>query len=205
MATKKPGYETTEHLWSVNPKHLAKFVDKYIIPFLKDGSIKRNDLCYDIGEYNPRIKYIAQKIGLKIKTIDADDFNWCKLGGRKHDIIFAFEIIEHLQNPLFFVNELKKILSENGSIYVIIPCNPRCLWHEMHFFEMNMKHFKKWILDPLELRIVRYKKIYFIPSWRIYLIGFRPLIRVLTRKTTLKDFIRSFFYIQYGIYEIKKI
>ena len=31
---KKPGYETTEHLWSANLKILKKFVDKKIIPFL---------------------------------------------------------------------------------------------------------------------------------------------------------------------------
>lgn len=199
----KPGYETTKHLWSPNPEILKKFADKHIIPFLKDGDIKGNGSCYDIGEYNPRIKYIAEQMGLDIRTLDAEDFNWCGIRARDCDNIFAFEIVEHLQNPLFFMNELKKTLTKDGSIYVLIPCNPRLLWHEMHFFEMDRKHFEKWILAPLGLKIVRYKKIYFIASWRTYLIGFRPLWRVLTGKTSFKTFMRSLFYIQYFICEAK--
>ena len=199
----KPGYETTKHLWSPNPEILKKFADKHIIPFLKDGDIKGNGSCYDIGEYNPRIKYIAEQMGLDIRTLDAEDFNWCGIRARDCDNIFAFEIVEHLQNPLFFMNELKKILAKDGSIYILIPCNPRPLWHEMHFFEMDRKHFEKWILAPLGLKIVRYKKIYFIASWRTYLIGFRPLWRVLTGKTSFKTFMRSLFYIQYFICEVK--
>lgn len=199
----KPGYETTKHLWSPNPEIPKKFADKHIIPFLKEGGIKEGDLCYDVGEINPRIKYIADSMGLDIYTIDYDDFNWDKIAERQCGIVFAFEIVEHLQNPLFFMNELKKILAKDGSIYVIIPCNPRLLWHEMHFFEMDRKHFEKWILAPLGLKIVRYKKIYFIASWRTYLIGFRPLWRVLTGKTSFKTFMRSLFYIQYFICEAK--
>ena len=201
----KPGFESTEQLWSPNPKILQKFADKHIIPFLKAGGIKEGDLCYDIGEYNPRIKYIAEQMGLEIETIDACDFNWNSWYDYDDSFtnIFAFEVVEHLQNPLFFMRELKAIMTENGSIYLIIPCNPRLLWHEMHFFEMDRKHFEKWILAPLKLKIVRYKKIYFFPSWKTYLIGFRPLWRVLTGKTNFRTFMRSLFYIQYAIYEVK--
>ena len=199
----KPGYETTKHLWSPNPEILKKFADKHIVPFLKEGGIKKDDVCYDIGEFNPRIKYTVNSMGLDIYTIDYDDFNWDKIAERQCGIVFASEIVEHLQNPLFFMNELKKILAKDGSIYILIPCNPRFLWHEMHFFEMDRKHFEKWILAPLGLKIVRYKKIYFIASWRTYLIGFRPLWRVLTGKTSFKDFMRSLFYVQYFICEVK--
>lgn len=202
----RPGYETTEHLWSPNPEILKKFADKHIIPFLKESGVKEGDLCYDMGEYNPRIKYIAEQMGLQIETVDVPDFNWAfsTIASKgSSDIVFAFEIVEHLQNPLLFMDELKYNLSNSGSIYVIIPCNPRFLWHEMHFFEMDRKHFEKWILAPLGLKIVRYKKIYFIASWRAYLIGFRPLWRVLTGKTSFKDFMRSLFYVQYFICEVK--
>lgn len=203
----KPGYESTKQLWSPNPEILKKFADKHIIPFLKEGGIKEGDLCYDMGEYNPRIKYIAEQMKLNIETIDSQDFNWDDnlffSQNEQCDRIFAFEVVEHLQNPLLFMTEIKFALSDNGSIYLIIPCNPRPLWHDMHFFEMDRKHLEKWILAPLGLKIVRYKKIYFIASWKTYLIGFRPLWKVITGKTTFKDFMRSLFYIQYGIYEAK--
>lgn len=201
MTNRDPGYESTEQLWSPNPKLLQKFVDKHVIPFLKDGGIKEGDICRDMGEYNPRVKYISEQMKLCIHTIDSFDFNWHVIDTGKCKTIFAFEIVEHLQNPLFFMNELKKALRKDGSIYLIIPCNPRWLWHEMHFFEMDRKHFEKWILKPLSLEIVRYKKIWFFPSWKAYLIGIRPLLRLLTGKTNLRTFLRSLFYVQYAIYE----
>lgn len=207
----KPGYESTEHLWSPNPEFVKKFADKHIIPFLREGGIGKGDLCYDMGEFNPRIKYIADEMGLIIKTIDVPDFNWNKIPITSQSDFkvfsyrtFAFEVVEHLQNPLFFMNELKTNLATDGSIYLIIPCNPRWLWHEMHFFEMDKKHLEKWILAPLGLKIVRYKKIYFIASWKTYLIGIRPLWRVLTGKVSFRTFLRSLFYIQYAIYEVKR-
>lgn len=197
--TKKPGYETTEHLWSSDPKILKKFVDKKIIPFL---NVKPGDYCFDLGETNPRMEYLKERLDINVEQIDSEDFNFDELLSNKADAVFAFEVIEHLQNPLWFVRELKKLT--DGSIYVIIPCNPRWLWHEIHFCEMGKKHFEKWILKPLDLRIVRYKKIIFITSWKIYLIGFRPLIKLLTGKITIKNMIRSRLYVQWGIYEIRK-
>jgi len=200
--TKKPGYETTEELWSSSPKILRKFVDKKILPFIK---IRHWDACYcDIGEVNPRMEYIKEKLPIKVHQVDSEDFNFYNALRTGADVVFAFEVIEHLQNPLFFVRELSRMISETGSIYVIMPCNPRWLWHKMHFNEMKKKHFEKWILKPLDLKIVRYKKIIFIASWRTYLIGFRPLFRLITGKTTMHNMLRSLLYIQWGIYEIRK-
>ncbi len=105
MDITKPGYETTKQLWSPDPKYLKKFVDKHIIPFL---DIKEGDRCVDMGERNPRIEYIQEKTGITVWTIDDKDFNFAILDGLKIDVIFALEIVEHLQNPLWFMNELKK-------------------------------------------------------------------------------------------------
>jgi len=198
---KKPGYETTKQLWSPNTQDVKKFVDKKIIPFL---NIKRGDWCIDLGEKNPRMEYLKERTGINVTQIDANDFNFDALLSplAKIDAVFAFEVVEHLQNPLHFMRELKRLT--DNSIYVIIPENPKWLWHEMHFNEMKKKHFDKWILKPLDLRIVRYKKIIFIASWKRYLIGFRPLYRLLTGKITIKNMLRGFFYVQWGIYEIRK-
>jgi len=199
---KQPGHETTDELWGPNEKILKKFVDNEILPFIK---IKSGGHCFDLGEANPRMEYIKEWLewyNITISQIEANDFNFAKLSDGKADYVFAFEVIEHLQNPLWFMRELMKLT--DGSIYVIIPCNSRWLWHEKHFFEMDRDHFEKWILKPLGLKIVRYKKIIFVASWTVYLIGFRPLFRLLTGKTKLRDFMRSLFYIQWGIYEIRK-
>jgi len=197
--TKKPGYETTEELWSPNPKYLKKFVDKVMLPFI---NVQLGAHCFDLGAANPRMEYIKERLNLKVDQIDSDDFNFDELPSRKADAVFCFEVIEHLQNPLWFMRELKKMT--DGSIYVMFPCNPHWLWHPYHFNEMKKEHFEKWILNPLDLKIVRYKKITFVFAWRKYLIGFRPLIRLLTGKTTIHEMLRSLFYLQWGIYEIRK-
>ena len=200
MDITKPGYETTQELWSGNPKYLKKFVDKKIIPFL---FVNPGDFCFDLGEKNPRMEYMKEQLKIEVEQIDTEDFNFDKLPDKQADAVFAFEVIEHVQNPLWFVRELKKLI-DSGCIYVIIPENPRWLWHEKHFFEMRRKHFEKWILKPLDLKINRHKKIIFITDWRVFLIGFRPLIRLLTGKTTIRNMLRSLFCVQWRIYEIRK-
>lgn len=197
---RKPGYETTEQLWSSNPVYIKKFVDKKIIPFL---FVNRGDYCFDLGEKNPRMEYMRKAMDIEIVQIDSSDFNFDILPYESADAVFAFEVIEHLQNPLWFMKQLKRLI-DSGCIYVIMPENPKWLWHEMHFMEMNRKHFERWILNPLDLRINRHKKIIFIGSWKKYLIGFRPLYRLLTGKTTIKNMIRSLLCIQWRIYEIRK-
>lgn len=204
VSNKKPGYETTESLWGPNQKYLEKFCDNHIIPFIRQGGIKKRDLCVDIGEFNPRIKYIKETMDLRIKTIDKGDFNFDSLNVSDFHTIFALEMFEHVQNPLFFMDELKKALIKDGSLYVLLPCNPRWLWHERHFFEMDRKHFEKWICEPLDMKIVRYKKIWHVSSWKAYLVGFRPLFRILSGKMSLRVFIRLLFYVQWWICEIKK-
>jgi hypothetical protein len=204
MDVKKPGYETTEHLWSGNPKYIKKFVDKKIIPFL---DIKNGDHCFDLGEKNPRMEYIKERyeelqFEIEVNQINAPDFNFAYLMFPKANVVFAFEVIEHLQNPLHFMSELKKLT--DGPIYVILPDNPRWLWHDFHFCEMGRKHFEKWLIKPLDLKIVRYKKITFIGDWRKYLIGIRPLFRLITGKTTIKNMLRWLLCVQWGIYEIRK-
>ncbi|MFX0181963.1 MAG: hypothetical protein ACFE95_02675 [Candidatus Hodarchaeota archaeon] len=204
VSKEKPGFETTESLWGPNKEYLEKFCNLHIIPFMEQGGIKKDDLCIDIGEYNPRIKYIEGTMGIKIKTIDKGDFNWDGLGVTNLNTILALEMFEHVQNPLYFMREIKKALANNGSIYVLLPCNPRWLWHDRHFFEMDRKHFEKWILNPLKLKIIRYKKIWHVASWRAYLIGLRPLWRILSGKMSLKAFIRLLLYVQWWICEIKE-
>jgi len=199
--TKKPGYETTEHLWSPNSKILKKYVDKKIIPFLK---VNPGDHCFDLGEANPRMEYIKERLHIDVTQINLEDFNFDSMPPyRPRHAVFALEVVEHLQNPLWFMRELKK-LAGDGAIYVILPEQPRWLWHPMHFFEMDKKHFEKWILKPLDLKIVRYKKIIFVSSWKKYLIGFRPLLKLITGKTTIYEMIRSLLYVKWGIYEIRK-
>ena len=199
---RKPGYETTEQLWSSNPQILQKFVITKILPFIIEGFFQSGNY-YDIGEKNPRMEFLKYCWRLiRIKQIDSGDFNFDELKAPKVDGVFCFEVLEHLQNPLFFMKQLMKLT--DGPIYVLMPENPRWLWHPMHFMEMKKKHFERWILNPLDLRIVRQKKILFVSSWKVYLIGLRPLLKLIAGEIKFMDIIRAMFYVQWRIYEIRK-
>jgi len=194
----KPGFETTTELWSCNKDHMKRFCDKHIIPFLR---IRNGANVLDFGEKNPRSQYLSEQLNLRIRQVEGDFNSEHLFISPFEEVVFIFEVLEHLQNPLHFMDHFRVT---NYRIYVIMPCNPRWLWHEKHFFEMNRKHFEKWIVIPAGLKIVRYKKIISVTDWRVYFIGLRPLIRLLTGKTKFRDFLRAMFYVQYGIYEIRK-
>ena len=44
-----------------------------------------------------------------------------KFGNQKFDVIFMFQVFEHIQNPIEFLKNCKKILKPNGTIYVEVP------------------------------------------------------------------------------------
>jgi hypothetical protein len=73
-----------------------------------------------------------------------------------------------------------------------------------HYFEIPRKHFEKWIVKPLGLRVVRYKRINFVHNWLGLLIGVRPLLRVIRGETHWKSLVRTVLYYKYDVYEIKK-
>ena len=60
----------------------------------------------DIGELNSKIEYIKKELNISVKQIDCD-FNFDYLFGN-YNTIFCFEVLEHLQNPLFFMSQIKK-------------------------------------------------------------------------------------------------
>lgn len=199
--TVKPGYYTKDELWSTNPARLRRFVDKKILPFLHVAKYAR---CLDVGEANPRMEYIKERTGLNVKQFDTGDLNFVKMPEIKaYDAIFAFDIVEHLQNPLWFMKQMKDGLAPDGSIYVCYPTNPQWMWHELHFFEMKPKHFEKWIIKPLGLEIVRKKRIIFIPNWKAIFIGVRPILRIARGELKIRDWVRSLLYVKHMIFEIK--
>jgi len=198
-----PGYNEDEEIFGTNTKTVSNYVNK-IIPFMGKDPIFKTGQIADIGPENPKIRLIGEKLGFVATPIVVDDFNFDKLPhGKKFDVIFCLEVLEHLQNPLFFMKELKDLLNDDGTIYLSMPSNPKFMWAEFHFYEMKRKHFEKWIVIPLGLKIVKHKRFNYVTDWRSVFIGIRPLIKILTGKISIVVVIRGFFQI-HNLYEIKK-
>lgn len=194
------GYNTTSELWDINYKRMARFVNK----ILSHINIEKGSKCVDMGEANPKMEYIKEQLGIEVEQLAMNDFNFDFISQDEVNVIFALEVVEHLQNPLFFMSQLKSILKDDGSIFVTMPCNPRWLWVDGHYHEIPPKHFDKWILKPLNLKIEKYKRIHFVHDWKGLFIGIRPLIKLFSGKTNIKELLSKFLYFKYDFYEIKK-
>jgi SAM-dependent methyltransferase len=167
---KRPGCCPDKDIWEALPGHLRRW-ERFCIVLKPPYA--------DIGVFNPKIKYISEKHNFEYDSVITDDFNFNRLPDKQYGTIFCFEMVEHFQNPLFFMNELKRILDKDGRIYVSMPGRPQFLWTKYHFYEMTPKRFNKWILVPLDLMIVRKKMLRtYRKKWWFHFKGFRPLLRI---------------------------
>lgn len=134
----------------------------------------------DMGCLNPKSAYIGIFFSVNIEQIDADFNFWTPPQGYRNafDFVLCLEVLEHLQNPLLFMQGIKEILKPGGVIYLSTLAFPRFLWTEYHFFEMSKKHLTKWIFSPLELKIVDYKRLRIGQPWYFYFSGARPFLRI---------------------------
>lgn len=183
MTNTRPGYCDGKDVW-VEQKHLFKKHAEFIRPMGE---------CADIGCSNAKMEYIKSKFNIDVTQVNTKDFNYDYIGvayKNKFDTIFCFEVLEHLQNPLFFMGQLKEMLKPGGIIYLSTPGRPKILWTEHHFMEYKPNHLKKWILDPLELMVVRRKKIRTPHTVWFHLSGLRPFLRIFLNFTNIYEIIK---------------
>jgi SAM-dependent methyltransferase len=77
---------------------------------------------------------IANKRGLRIFHENLENLDFSK----KYDIVSAYNIIEHLSDPLRFLDKLNEIIDKNGLLVILIPS------HECLKEKLVMKFRKKW-------------------------------------------------------------
>lgn len=138
--------------------------------------IRFNGNIADISPPSEKTNRIYQG---KIDYFYEMDYNFDEISNNKYDTILCLEVLEHLQNPLLFMQNVKKMMYEGTSLYLSTPGRKKIMWPDFHFFEMPKKHLEKWILEPLGLKIRRYK---YLPARHVkfeQFIGIRPLIRLL--------------------------
>ena len=133
----------------------------------------------DCGEPNILKEMIEKKFSLRISSTGEIDLDVSKISGR-YDVVFAFEIIEHLMNPLWFLTQVRESLRPGGIVYLSTPINkPKFFWRHDHFHEfdeyrlLNLMDKAGFVVEKKERR-------------RFYsLSGVRPLIRLALRTGTM--------------------
>jgi|TARA_B110000438_G_scaffold303106_1_gene363180 2-polyprenyl-3-methyl-5-hydroxy-6-metoxy-1,4-benzoquinol methylase len=80
----------------------------------------KNDVAKVTGiELDPNhAKFARENCNLEIfeQPLEKIDF-----GDEKFDVIFMFQVFEHIQNPIEFLENCKKIMNPNAEIYVEVP------------------------------------------------------------------------------------
>lgn len=138
----------------------------------------------DVGPANAKTGLIKKLTGIKIDQVYCYDFNRdCMVG--MYDVVFCFEILEHLQNQLHFMEQLRNLLAPYGKIFLTTPHQPKWMQSKYHYHEISPDKLKKWLIDEVDLKLIRWKKLR--APYRLHNFGIRPLLRKIFSSTYIYE------------------
>jgi 2-polyprenyl-3-methyl-5-hydroxy-6-metoxy-1,4-benzoquinol methylase len=84
------------------------------------------------GDNNPEsIQYAQEIYGLEnIEIIDLETQTILSVFNKKFDVIVSFETIEHLENPKYFLKNVREALAEDGLFIFSAPVQNRSPFHK---------------------------------------------------------------------------
>lgn len=181
----KPGYNTPEELLNIDRR-----LTRQTAEFISEIQLPDNPICGDVGILTPKIQAISTITGWEFHQLSAIDFNYEDPKNDKRvafSLITCLETLEHVQNPLFLLDNLRKKMFRDSVLVLSLPGRPRFLWTEHHYHEITPKHLQKWLLDELGMKIVRQKKIRINMPWWRYFTGIRPFMRLFFNFTNIYE------------------
>ena len=104
-----------------------------------------------------------------------------------YDVVTAFEVLEHLFNPLHALLEVRKVLSgPDARVFVSVPAaKPAMLKSPDHFHEMSPCELES-LIARTGFRSVR-RGSFRIRRWPFYLTGLKPLLRAIHEKVLIHE------------------
>ena len=112
--------------------------------FKSDGiDLKKinNSIIVDVIEGDDDVIQFQKKnknINSIVKVDFANDEFQLNPNLKKYDIIFCYEVIEHIKNPSFFLEKLKFLLADDGMIFLTCPTK----YSEQIMFRINSNYNK---------------------------------------------------------------
>ncbi|HDY89865.1 MAG TPA: hypothetical protein ENH82_17325 [bacterium] len=149
-----------------------RFID-YFSELKPEGSI------LDIGERNPLTKRLEKYFATTIDSTIGDlDLQLCCFA-REYDIVIFSQVIEHLFNPLFCLENIKKVMHKDSILIIGTPIKPGFITTATcHFHEMDNRNFKK-LIARAGFKITNWQRFYRYRNFRISgFFGIRPFIRM---------------------------
>ncbi len=158
---------------------LLEFIHKYkfILSLYFDNVL-------DVGERNPLTERLEIEFDININSTSGDLDKELICPKKQYDLVIFSHVIEHLFNPLFCLENIKKVMKRNGVLIIACPIKPNFLtWGHGHFHEMNNYGFKK-LLNRAGFEIIVWEKFHNLRSWKSFM-GIRPILRQFFRSQTM--------------------
>lgn len=112
------------------------------------------------------VKYAKENFDLDIEKCFYEDYNT----ERKFDMILAFHVLEHFNDPVTAINKMKSLLKENGYLFLKVPRLDswaaklyRKFWHGFDLPRHRTHFTKKGLFNVLEsngFKVVKFKSDY---------------------------------------------
>lgn len=129
----------------------------------------------DLGDRTPMTEMLEERFGFPFDS-SAIDLDTEQLSGR-YGVVAAFEVLEHLFNPLHLLLEVRKVMAgPDARLFVSMPlARPELLRSPEHFHEMSRREALA-LFHRAGFRVER-STVFRIRRPLFYLGGLKPLLR----------------------------
>ncbi len=153
----------------------------------------RRSAILDSGEPNALTKWLERNYQITVTNTRSDlDFDYCyrQNGEQKFDYVFAFEILEHLMNPLAFLEFVAASVKPEGKVFLSTPfIRPRFLWSKYHITEYFPDKVEEMV-EKAGLSILRYRRAR-VYSLKSGFLGIRPVFRLWYERIMFFEMVKS--------------
>jgi hypothetical protein len=172
--------------WCSDPAHATRW--EKTIGFVSGSELAvRSDLKgLDIGDRTMLTGMLETRFGCRFENTSVD-LDLDQLEG-SYPVVTAFEVLEHLYNPLHLLLEVRKVLVPGPSsrLFISTPAwKPFMLQSPDHFHEMSRRSLES-LIERAGFTVVR-RGEFRIRPFRFCLTGFRPLLRCLFERIRIYE------------------
>lgn len=181
------GYRTVvDGAWCSDPAHETRWGKT--IEFLRGSEAVRRPVSsgLDIGDRTPMTDRLESLFGCRFDTTSVD-LDVGSLDGR-YPVATAFEVLEHLYNPLHLLLEVRKVLepAPASRLFISTPAwKPELLQSPDHFHEMTRRSLES-LIDRAGFAVVRRGEFRIRPLWFSFT-GLRPMLRGIFEKIVVYE------------------
>ncbi len=172
--------------WCADPVHRMRWERTIDFVGASSAALRSPARGLDAGDRTPMTGMLEGLFGCPF-DVTSTDLDTGSLDG-SYQLVTAFEVLEHLYNPLHFLLEVRRVLAPGGlsRLFVSTPAwKPPLLQSPDHFHEMSRRSLES-LFQRAGFTTVRRAGFRIRPAL-FYLTGFRPLLRGVFEKIVIYE------------------